>query len=217
MCHAVPRSSVKYSLRRVRIMHLVCCVGDSVCAASHLLYVLPCRVAAGPRNTRWDAHQKETRNAFACQALQRDVWRATKNKIDSVFFFLNCWSHHRGNPKRAFWCIWELFWRATSDVDEIILSCKDVDRQDTEKLPSNHGKRRKVVNNDGDVTTGGVADPEQFAERLPGLPLARTLGPRIPVSEQDKPDSSKFTESIENSCIFKPSAWAPFKTAFPTS
>ena len=41
------------------------------------------------------AHQKETRNAFACQALQRDVWRATKNKIDRGF--LNCWSNHCGN------------------------------------------------------------------------------------------------------------------------
>ena len=30
----------------------------------------------------------EPRNAFACQALQRDVSRATKNKIDSVFFEL---------------------------------------------------------------------------------------------------------------------------------
>ena len=46
VCHAVARSSVKFYLRSVCIMHLVCCMGESVCATSHLLYVLPCRVAA---------------------------------------------------------------------------------------------------------------------------------------------------------------------------
>ena len=47
MYHTIKHSSVKYSLRCVCIMHLVCCVGESVCATSHLPYVLPCRVAAG--------------------------------------------------------------------------------------------------------------------------------------------------------------------------
>ena len=46
------------------------------------------------------AHQKETRNAFASQALQRDVWRTTKNKIDRGF--LNCWSNHCGNLNERF-------------------------------------------------------------------------------------------------------------------
>ena len=44
----VERSSVERALRCVRVVHLVCCVGESVCATSHLLNVLPCRV----RNTR---------------------------------------------------------------------------------------------------------------------------------------------------------------------
>ena len=47
---AVARASVERALRCVRIMHLVCCVGESVCATSHLLNVLPGRVAAGVRN-----------------------------------------------------------------------------------------------------------------------------------------------------------------------
>ena len=47
VCHAVARSSVERALRCVRVVQLVCCVGESVCATSHLLYVLPCRVAAG--------------------------------------------------------------------------------------------------------------------------------------------------------------------------
>ena len=81
--HAVARSSVERALRCVRIMHLVCCVGESVCATLHLLDVLPCRVAAGDV-TPAVRHQKETRHAFASQALQRDVSRATK-KIDRGF------------------------------------------------------------------------------------------------------------------------------------
>ena len=47
VCHAVARSSVEPPLRCVRIMHLVCCVGESVCATPHLL---PC--CCGVRNTR---------------------------------------------------------------------------------------------------------------------------------------------------------------------
>ena len=44
--------------------------------------------SCGVHNTRLYAHHKETRHAFGCQTLQRNVWRATKNKIDSGF--LNC-------------------------------------------------------------------------------------------------------------------------------
>ena len=43
----------------------------------------------------------------------------------------------------------------------------------------------------------------------------RTFGPRSPVSKKDKPNSSKFSESRENSCVFRPRAWAPFRTLFP--
>ena len=46
VCHAVARSSEERALRCVRVMHLVCCVGKSVCATSHLLYEFPCTVAA---------------------------------------------------------------------------------------------------------------------------------------------------------------------------
>ena len=45
VCDAVGRSSVEHIVRCVCIMHLACCVGESVCATSHLLLVLPCRVA----------------------------------------------------------------------------------------------------------------------------------------------------------------------------
>ena len=81
----IKHSSVKHTLRCVLTMPLVCCVGESVCATSHLLYVLPCRVAAeyAAPTVR---HQKETRNAFACQALLRYVWRAKKKRM-TVFFF----------------------------------------------------------------------------------------------------------------------------------
>ena len=37
------------------------------------------------------------------------------------------------------------------------------------------------------------------------------------MSEKDKPNSSKFVESVENSSVFRPRAWATFKTACPTS
>ena len=33
-------SSVERAVRCVRIMHLVCCVGESVCATSHLLHAV---------------------------------------------------------------------------------------------------------------------------------------------------------------------------------
>ena len=32
------------------------------------------------------------------------------------------------------------------------------------------------------------------------------------MSEKDRPNSSKFLESMENSCVFRPRAWAPLKT-----
>ena len=41
---------------------LVCCVGEYVCATSHLLHFLPCHVAAGYA-TPAVRHQKETQNA----------------------------------------------------------------------------------------------------------------------------------------------------------
>ena len=47
MYHTIEHSSVKYSLRCARIMHVVCCVRESVCATLHLRFVLPCRVVAG--------------------------------------------------------------------------------------------------------------------------------------------------------------------------
>ena len=40
-------SSVERALRSVCVMHLVCCVGESVCATSHLQYFVPSHVAAG--------------------------------------------------------------------------------------------------------------------------------------------------------------------------
>ena len=91
VCHAVARSSVERALRCVRIMHLACCVGESVCAASHLLYVFPCRVAAGNATPAVRTPKKKTRNAFACHALQRDVSGATTNQSDRRF--LNWWSN----------------------------------------------------------------------------------------------------------------------------
>ena len=63
-------------------------------------------------------------------------------------------------------------------------TCKDVkSKADTQELSSNHGKRRKVANNDGDVTAAGVADPFDFGECPPELPLPPHLGPG-PVSEK---------------------------------
>ena len=47
VCHTIKHTSVKHTLRCLHIMHLVCCVGQSVCATSHLLYVQPRHVAAG--------------------------------------------------------------------------------------------------------------------------------------------------------------------------
>ena len=49
-----------------------------------LAICLPCHVAAGYA-TPAVRHQKETRNAFACQALQRDVWRSKKKRTTVVF------------------------------------------------------------------------------------------------------------------------------------
>ena len=82
MYHSIKHSSVKHTLPCVHVMHLVCCVGESVCATSHLPHVSPCRAAA-VYETPAVRHHKENRNAFACQALQRDVWRVKKN--DRVF------------------------------------------------------------------------------------------------------------------------------------
>ena len=45
----------------------------------------------------------------------------------------------------------------------------------------------------------------------------RTLRPRSPVPEKDKPESLEFLEPMENSCVFRPRARAPFKTACPPS
>ena len=45
---------------------------------------MPRHVAAG-YETPAVRHQKETRNAFACQALQRDVWRTKKKRVTVVF------------------------------------------------------------------------------------------------------------------------------------
>ena len=103
-CVMRPRALLWNVLCAVYVSCIWCavCVGESVCATSHLLHVIPCRVLRGTQHPLY-AHQKETRNAFACQAFQRDEWRATKNKFDRGF--LNCWPHHRGNPKRAVWCI----------------------------------------------------------------------------------------------------------------
>ena len=77
MYHTTKHSSVKHTLRCLHIMHLVCYVGESVCAISHLQYFLPCHVAAG-HATPAARHQEETRYACACQALERDVWKAKK-------------------------------------------------------------------------------------------------------------------------------------------
>ena len=44
----------------------------------------------------------------------------------------------------------------------------------------------------------------------------RTLGPRRPVSEKDRPNSSKIPESRDSTCVFSTSTWAPFNTVFPT-
>ena len=66
---------------------------------SLLISCYPAVYLRGEQNPLY-AHQKKTRNAFACQALQRDVWRATKNKIDRGF--LNCWSNHCGNLNERF-------------------------------------------------------------------------------------------------------------------
>ena len=86
MFHTIRHSFVKYSLRRVRIMHLACCVGESVCATSHLPHVLPCRDAAGyatPAVRPPKGNQK-----FICSpiAAKRCMEEATKNKIDRCFF-----------------------------------------------------------------------------------------------------------------------------------
>ena len=56
------------------------------------------------------AHQKETRNACVCQSLQRDVSRATKNKIDkrAVWWIQDLlhWKH----------CVFECLFKCTVDL-----------------------------------------------------------------------------------------------------
>ena len=88
VCHTIKHTSVKHTLRCLHIMHLVRCVGQSVCATSHLLYVQPRHVAAGYA-TPAVRPQKGNRNAFACHAVQRDVWRTKKPTHDRGFLELS--------------------------------------------------------------------------------------------------------------------------------
>ena len=123
VCHAVARSSVERALRCVRIMHLVCCLGESVCAASHLLYVLPCRAAAGYATPAVRPPKKKPEMHLLAKRCKDMCGGPTKNKIDRGF--LNCWSHHRGNPKRAFWWIKNLLHlHDTEELNPIHLKSK---------------------------------------------------------------------------------------------
>ena len=88
MYHQIKHSSVKYSLRCVCIMYLVCCVGESLWATSHLLYVLPCRSHA----TRAVRPPKRNPKCICLPSVAKRCMEATKNKIHRGF--LNCWSHH---------------------------------------------------------------------------------------------------------------------------
>ena len=61
-----------------------CAVSWNLYALHHTCYVFCPAVQLRCTQHPLDAHQKETRNAFACQALQTAVWRATK-KLTVVF------------------------------------------------------------------------------------------------------------------------------------
>ena len=83
MYHTIKHSSVKHSLRYISCIK--CAVSGHLSALHHTCYMFyACRVAAGYA-TPAVRHQKETRNACACQAFQRDVWRALDKKKDSGF------------------------------------------------------------------------------------------------------------------------------------
>ena len=80
VCDAVRHSSMEYTLCCVCSMHLACCVGESVCATSHLLLVLPCRVAVG----------------YATPAARMWLPSVAKRRMDVHE------SHQWGNPERGF-------------------------------------------------------------------------------------------------------------------
>ena len=86
MHHTTKHSSVKHTLRCAHIVYLVCCVGESFCATSHLLYVstLPC-CCGGTQRPLY-----ATRRKPKCICLPSVAKRCMEGPRQITVVFLNC-------------------------------------------------------------------------------------------------------------------------------
>ena len=75
------------NLLHCTMMHVVCCVGESVCATSHLPCVLPCRVAAWVRNTHCTDMIKEPGMHLLAKRC-KEMYGKPRKKLIVVFELL---------------------------------------------------------------------------------------------------------------------------------
>ena len=88
VCHAVARSSVERAFRCVRIMHLVCCVGESFVRYITLAtcVTLPC--SCGVRNTRCRPTKRKPEMLLLAKRCKEMYRGPRKTKLRPWFFVL---------------------------------------------------------------------------------------------------------------------------------
>ena len=94
-------SSVERALRSACIMDLACCVGEFVCATSHMLHVLPCHAAAGYATPAVRPTKRKPVMHVLAKRCKEMHGGPRKTKLTVVF----CSVGHtiEATPKRALW------------------------------------------------------------------------------------------------------------------